>query len=168
MLRRLIAGKSDRNFEGVVALSGANHINALMARKLGRGRYNLAQPSFVSVFELGTDGVPDEDRATSVVMDADIVAVLVSTLFFVHVIDHILMGTAHPRRRSWVCKVILFLLRDEALHEVRVVRQVVGENATKALDVVPPVAVQLSGNGEPVHQLRSSRLHATPRAITGH
>jgi len=48
-------------------------------------------------------------------------------------------------------------LSHKARHEVPVVRDVDREEVAQALDVVAPVAVQLAGDAEPVHELRARR-----------
>src|SRR5690606_8312718 len=58
------------------------------------------------------------------------------------------------------------LLRTEALHQVGIVRQVLGQNTTETLNVVAPVTMQLTTNAEPVHQLGAGLLHTAPGCIS--
>jgi len=49
-----------------------------------------------------------------------------------------------------------------AVHQVPVVRDALGQQITQAFDVVAPVPMQLTSDGEPVHQLCASGAHTGP------
>ena len=62
--------------------------------------------------------------------------------------------------------VIRLLSGHVARHQVSICWNMVGEQVTQALNVIPPVTMQLADHSEPIQQLRSSICHPCPCRLT--